>query len=168
MVGLPGSGKTTLAQRLEKERGALRLTADEWMVELFGQDPGTTDATYTKGVPEPKRDAVEAVQWSIALRALELGLDVVIDWGLWSREEREKCRREAAAVGACTEIRFLDVPRDELWRRLSTRNVSLPAGTLHVDEASLDRWLTWFEPPTGDELHGIGTGAAERPDPPDR
>jgi predicted kinase len=38
MAGLPCSGKTTLAQKLESERSALRLTPDEWQVRLFGQD----------------------------------------------------------------------------------------------------------------------------------
>jgi len=38
MVGLPGSGKTTLARSLEKEYSALRLTPDEWHTALFGYD----------------------------------------------------------------------------------------------------------------------------------
>jgi predicted kinase len=38
MVGLPFSGKTTLARKLEQECSALRLTPDEWQVCLFGQD----------------------------------------------------------------------------------------------------------------------------------
>jgi predicted kinase len=38
MVGLPCSGKTTLAKKLEQQRSALRLTPDEWQVGLFGQD----------------------------------------------------------------------------------------------------------------------------------
>src|SRR5262249_44802195 len=38
MVGLPGSGKTTLARKLEAELSALRLTVDEWHVRLFGCD----------------------------------------------------------------------------------------------------------------------------------
>ena len=32
MVGLPCSGKTTLAKQLEQERSALRLTPDEWQI----------------------------------------------------------------------------------------------------------------------------------------
>lgn len=35
LCGLPGSGKTTYARRLE-ERGTLRLSSDDWMVPLFG------------------------------------------------------------------------------------------------------------------------------------
>ena len=38
MVVLPCSGKTTLAQELEHELPALRLTPDEWQIPLFGQD----------------------------------------------------------------------------------------------------------------------------------
>jgi hypothetical protein len=29
------------------------------------------------------RDPVERVQWKTALRVLELGCNVVLDWGLW-------------------------------------------------------------------------------------
>ncbi|HST88133.1 MAG TPA: AAA family ATPase, partial [Ktedonobacterales bacterium] len=32
MVGLPCSGKTTLAKELEREHCALRLTVDEWHI----------------------------------------------------------------------------------------------------------------------------------------
>ena len=35
-VGLPGTGKTTEARRLEVEEQALRLTKDEWVKALYG------------------------------------------------------------------------------------------------------------------------------------
>jgi hypothetical protein len=35
-VGLPGSGKTTLARQLAADRRILRLTPDDWMAPLFG------------------------------------------------------------------------------------------------------------------------------------
>ena len=78
MVGLPCSGKTTLAKKLEQERSALRLTPDEWQVALFGQD-----------AHEPEHDArhslIEAMLWKIASRALELGTNVILDFGFWAR-----------------------------------------------------------------------------------
>lgn len=40
--GLPGAGKTTLARRLASERGAVRLTKDDWLVAL-----GTVNAPPT-------------------------------------------------------------------------------------------------------------------------
>ena len=38
MCGLPGTGKTTRARRLERERHALRLSPDEWIAPLL-RDP---------------------------------------------------------------------------------------------------------------------------------
>jgi predicted kinase len=34
ICGLPGSGKTTLARRVEAESAAVRFTPDEWMAAL--------------------------------------------------------------------------------------------------------------------------------------
>ncbi len=141
ICGLPGSGKTTLAKQLEREQSALRLTPDEWMARIVGD-----------GYDEVKRAAVEAVQWDIAARVLHLGINVILDWGFWSRSERDDFRSRATMLGARTEIKFLDVPRDELWRRLALRNAALPPDMFHVDEAQLDVWLGLFEPPMAYEL----------------
>lgn len=145
MVGLPGAGKTTLARRLEQERPALRLTPDEWITPLFGPNlaPATLDAC---------RDPVESVQWHVAARALTLGVDVVLDFGFWTKDERDGFRSRAAALGARSEIRFLDVPLSVLADRLAKRNADLPAHAFHISEAQLERWASKFEPPTGDEL----------------
>jgi len=143
ICGLPGAGKTTLAKQLERERPALRFTEDEWMERLF-------HAAY--GHDNEKRETVKRVQWETAVRALRLGVDVVLDWGFWARSERDDWRARAAALGVRTELRFLDVPRDELLRRLAARNAALPPDTFHVDDAELDEWLLLFEPPTADEL----------------
>ena len=86
LCGLPGSGKTTLAARLARERPALRLAEDDWMVQLFGS---------TTGSGEAQRDAIKQVQWEIAVQVAQLSRDVVLDWGFWSRAEREDYRTRA-------------------------------------------------------------------------
>src|SRR5512139_4043973 len=107
MVGLPCSGKTTLARQLEQERSALRLTPDEWQVPLFGQD-----------AEEPEHDArhslIEAMLWKIASRALELETNVILDFGFWAREEREDFRQRAKDLGVSSEVHFLDVPKEDI------------------------------------------------------
>jgi predicted kinase len=47
-VGLPGAGKTTRARQLATEFNALRLTPDEWMIPLFGDDwrPTAPNSTF--------------------------------------------------------------------------------------------------------------------------
>ena len=145
MVGLPCSGKTTLAQRLETEKAALRLTPDEWQVRLFGQD-----------AEEPEHDArhtlIEIMLWHIASRALVLGTNVILDFGFWAREEREDFRLRAKQLGASSEVHFLDVPEDELMRRLAVRNSQLSQESFHIPEDMMEPWKAFFQRPTPDEL----------------
>ena len=72
--------------------------------------------------------------------------------GFWSRSERDDFRSRASALGSDTKLHFLDVPRDELLKRLALRNSERPPDTFHVEAAQLDLWLNSFEPPTLDEL----------------
>ena len=159
ICGLPGAGKTTLAKRLERSRPALRLSPDEWIAPLL------RDACDTAEL-DRLRSPVESVQWEVAARVLALGVDVVLDWGFWSREERDRYRAWAEDLGARVEVRFLHAPRDVLWARLSERNAHLPPGTFAVSEDQLDLWWGWFEPPSADELTWSGATDSERLPPP--
>lgn len=149
MCGLPGSGKTTLAQQLERKYRALRLTPDEWVVRLFGDSPPPPTLDWC-------RAPVESVQWSVAARALSLGVNVILDFGFWSRAEREDYRARAEALGARSELYFLDAPRQVLWSRLEARNAALPPYMFRVSEEQLNEWWGIFEPPTSDELEPRG------------
>lgn len=141
MVGLPSSGKTTLAKQLEYTLPALRLTPDEWMLKVV-------EDAYD----EDKRAVVETMLWEIAGQVLQLGNDVILDYGFWAKEERDDFRQRAAGVGASMKIHFLDIPSEELHRRLAARNDNLPPNTVYIPPEDLDLWLTIFERPTADEL----------------
>jgi predicted kinase len=78
------------------------------------------------------RSHVELLQWDVAKRALVLGVNVILENGFWSREERRCFRSEVEALGAQVELHYLDVDIDELWRRLSKRISNLPAATFKV------------------------------------
>src|ERR1700753_4408939 len=81
MVGLPGAGKTTRATELAAVHRALRLTPDHWMGPLFGDS-----------MANGKRFVLEGRLISVALQALRLGTSVVLDYGLWGRDERSALR----------------------------------------------------------------------------
>src|SRR5260370_28119179 len=96
IVGLPGAGKTTKAKQLEVEASALRFTPDEWMKSLYGRnDPAT-------------RDVLEGRLIGIALRALQLQTNVILDFGFWSKDERSALSWIAKQVGPKTQV--IDLP----------------------------------------------------------
>ena len=145
MVGLPCSGKTTLARKLEHERSALRLTPDEWQLRLFGQDAHSPEHDARHG-------AIESLLWDLAGRALLLGTNVILDFGFWAREEREDYRSRAKLLGARSEVHFLDVPAAELLRRLARRNTQLSSTDFYISEEMMKPWIAFFQAPTSDEL----------------
>ena len=145
MVGLPCSGKSTLARKLEHELPALRLTPDEWHIALFGQD-----------AEDPQHDVrhsqIEALLWKVASRALQLGTNVILDFGLWAKEEREDFRARAKELGVSSEIHYLAVPEDELLERLRERNSRPSQRSFLISEEAMKPWFALFQKPAIDEL----------------
>ena len=103
---------------------------------------------------EDKREVVEALLWNMGARALELGLNVVLDYGLWARVERDEYRARAEALGARVEFRFLDVPDDELFRRIESRNRQPGATDVPITVEQLKEYLPKFQRPTEEEIAG--------------
>jgi predicted kinase len=144
-VGLPCTGKTTAARRLEVEHDALRLTKDEWVKALYGHEN-----------PPSAQDVIEGRLIEIGLRVLELGSDVVIDFGLWSRDERSALRQAAADRGATVEMRYFVSTPAEQRRRLDERQAAAPSTTWPMSDEELAEWAATIEVPTAGELDGSG------------
>ncbi|WP_019011189.1 AAA family ATPase [Deinococcus aquatilis] len=149
IVGLPCAGKTTYSKRLELDQSALRLTLDEWHIRLFGQD-------FTLEFVHPEHDArhrlIEDVMWDVAARALQLGINVILDFGFWGKSEREDYRSRATELNVQSVIHFLDVPQDVLLARLEDRNARHPEGTFQIPASKLLEWMQTFQAPTEEEL----------------
>ncbi|MBB5083779.1 AAA family ATPase [Nonomuraea endophytica] len=140
LCGLPGSGKTTLAKKLAAESPGVRLCPDEWLAKL-GIDL----------FDESARERLEAVLREHAYELLSLGQTVILEFGFWAREERDEVRLRARAIGAAVELRYLDVPLDELWRRLEVRNGTGTPDTAVVTRAMIEQWAGQIEAPDQDE-----------------
>src|SRR5215475_728047 len=108
MVGLPAAGKTTRAKELADRHAALRLTPDAWMIPLFGESD-----------PDGKRSVLEGRLIWLALAALRLGTSVVLDFGLWSRDERSALRFLARSAGAACQVIYLPVNQDVQLARIA-------------------------------------------------
>ena len=141
MVGLPGVGKTTLALDLAQSLPALRLSADDLQLALYGDDVAHPDHNA-------RHDAIEAALWPLALGALRAGVDAILDFGFWSRDERQHLRALAAAAGFGSA---LQVPPDPgpvtRLQRIAGRKVGFT-----VTAADMAGYEALYEPPGPDEL----------------
>ena len=152
MVGLPCSGKTTLARQLETKYSALRLTTDEWHIRLFGDDFGEDMTESDEAEHDSRHESVESIMWDVAARVLVLGIDVILDFGCWVRSQRDEFRSRAENLGADFQIHFLNVPEEVLFERLKARNDMGTEGTFFIPEVKLKEWIHIFEAPSSEEL----------------
>ena len=145
MCGLPGAGKTTYAKALERT-GHVRLSVDE---EMWRQD---RELAARFGTPE-YFDFTVAVERQLRARLLELiteGRDVVVDLSFWSRQRREEYEALITDHGAAWQLVYLDVPKEELLRRLALRRLKPGPNSAPVGPAYLDKFLAGFEAPAGE------------------
>jgi len=141
VCGLPGAGKTTIARRIARAApGAVRLCPDEWM-----------RASGISLWDEAARATIEAGQWTLAQQLLLAGTDVVIEWGTWSRRERDTLVEWCRAHDVASSLVHLEVPTDELVRRLTLRNQF--AGEAEITRGMIEEWIAGpWEPPTAEEV----------------
>jgi predicted kinase len=92
LTGLPGSGKTTLAIQFAGSLPACRMCPDDWMM-----------AAGIDLWDDASRARIESFQLDLSLELLRAGQNVVIEWGVWAREERDALRNAARKIGAQVE-----------------------------------------------------------------
>lgn len=143
MVGLPAAGKTALARRLEIEHRALRFTPDEWMKPLFGVS-----------MADGKRNVLEGRMIATALSALRLGFNVVLDFGVWARDERTALRWLASTARADCKLVYVAIDEAEQRERVRQRFATAPESTFPMTDADLAEYRTTFQTPDADELNG--------------
>jgi predicted kinase len=148
ICGLPGSGKTILAKSIAASTGSIRFSPDEWIKDIW------VDKAESEG--NQHRDQIEQLQWKMAKQMLQNSIGVIIEWGTWGRNEREKLRDEARAVGAKVKFYYLNVSREILKKRILSRNQKFDRHEFNIQENEIETFLDYcfnsLQIPTDEEL----------------
>jgi predicted kinase len=150
IVGLPGAGKTRRAKELESTESALRLTPDEWQMAVFDRDSPTQWRSKERA---DQRDRLEGKLVEIGMRAAQLGINVVFDFGLWGKDERSALRWIADSLAVRAEVVYLPIGYEEQRRRIAERYETEP-GQFRMSDAELRQWQMQFQAPDLQELSG--------------
>jgi predicted kinase len=143
MVGHVGAGKSTRAREIAAEWPAVRLVPDDWMMPLFGHPD-----------VDGKRAVLEGLLLLNAIDTLRLGVSVILDFGLWRREERAALHWLAARLGIEARTEFLTVDPETQWERVDGRWAQMPPGTWRISREELLATRDMVEEPSADELAG--------------
>jgi predicted kinase len=150
VIGPVGAGKSTLALELARASGAVRLTLDEWMTELFR--PDRPESGVVAWYVERAARCVSRIG-RVTEAVLDAGVDVVLEIGLLQRRERVAFYRRVG--GRRLTIYVVDAARAVRRERVEARN-RVRGGTFSmvvppdVFELASDLW----EAPDDEECQG--------------
>ena len=141
------SGKSTYAQKLKNELGGVILSIDELMLDILGGETGDKHDEYVR--------RTQNYLYKKSVEIASAGVDVILDWGFWSKSEREYAREFYRAHGISCEFHYISVDDAEWKRRIEKRNEEVRNG--RSDAYFIDEWLaakfeSLFEVPDRSEM----------------
>ncbi len=122
ICGKIASGKTTLAQKIARDTGAVFICEDEWLSKLYSDDLKTFD-DYIK-----LTNRMKVLLLSHVTNLLRNGMSVVFDFSGNTPSHRKWVRSVFEAANADHKLYVLDVSDVECKKRLSNRNAEKPTG----------------------------------------
>lgn len=161
--GLPGTGKSTVAERLATATGSHLLSSDPIRRELMraGEIAGAAGAYDTGAYAPENKHRVYTELLQRARPLLAAGVPVVLDAGWSDAGERRRARELATALGAEPVQLRCECPRDVADQRLRDRPRGDSDATPPIAHAMSAATAPWPEAEVLDTRHPPEVVAAE-------
>ena len=147
------TGKSTYAEQLRVQNHAVLLSTDEITLALFGQHCGDKHDDYV--------ERTQNYLFNKSLELLEVGINVILDWGFWLKEERDYAREFYNSRNIECEFHYIDISNETWQTRLKKRNsevLSKETSAYYIDDNLADKFAAIFEVPNEDEIDVIYKG----------
>ncbi len=142
------SGKTTYSQKLCSENNAILLSVDEIMLSLFDQCCG-------EKLHKEYERRIKNYLFDKSLEIFEKGFDVVLDWGFWTKEERDSVKEFYKSRNIDCELHYIEIS-DETWEhQLNKRNKEVlenKTKAYHLEHNRALEFASMFKKPEADEV----------------
>ena len=141
------SGKSTYSQKLRKSQKAVILSVDDITLTLLGQNGGDTLDIYV--------EKLEQYFFQKSVEIVETGINVILDWGFWTKAERDFAKEFYNSHGIEYEFHYISINDEEWYRRLDKRNndvLEKKSDAYYVDEGLAEKFKSIFEIPTKNEI----------------
>jgi hypothetical protein len=97
---------------------------------------------------EQLRIRLEGKLIELAFELLAADRSCILDFGLWSREERDALRLRARRLGVRVELHFVDVELAELVHRTAQRYADAPETAPDISPEQMAVWASSFQAPS--------------------
>lgn len=141
LIGYPGAGKTTVAQMVAKETGAIHLWADLERHKMFPQP--THSLEESTELYERLNEAAEYL--------LAQGKSVVFDTNFNFYADRQKLRQIAGRHGAETVVIWIATPVDVARQRAVGTHIQRNGYPMTMSAEQFNSIVAKLEPPTKHE-----------------
>lgn len=141
------SGKSTYADQLRRKNSAAVLSVDEIMLALFDHNIGEKHDEYV--------ERTEKFLFDKSVKLVESGINVILDWGFWTKEERRFAREFYRSRNIECEFHYIDISGEEWKLRVENRNKLVSAGRSNnyfVDDGLAKKFASIFELPDKEEI----------------
>ena len=141
-------GKSYYAAKLKEKENAVILSCDELTKDLFDNDLGE------------KHDEMAQRIWAYfkkkSVELVKAGCTVILDWGFWSRANRESLQEYFRVQEIPCEWHYIEV-EDETWKRnIEERNHRVLNGQggldYYLDEGLMEKLNSLWEEPGQEEI----------------
>jgi len=141
------SGKSYYSKMLKQKINAVILSCDEVVFDLSMENIGDKhDDLVCK---------IKKYLYKKSLEIIEAGNNVILDFGFWSKKERDEVSRYYMERGIDFEWHYIDISDEEWKRNINERNDLVCKGlsrNFFVDEGLLKKMESIFEEPSKEEI----------------
>jgi len=142
------SGKTYYANQIKQKENAVILSCVELTKELFYNNLGDKhDKMVIKIQNYLMKKSVELVN---------VGCNVILDWGFWSKKDREKTTLYYEEKDIKIEWHYIDVNLETWNEHIKERNKKILNGQgkadFYLDEGLMEKLLSKWEEPDKTEI----------------